>query len=90
MTKTRIQPFCRINNICLGYFDRNRVFPRMVTEKNKALYLHKSHFFLIWKTQGNSFKQTTEKIKRTCKKVDKCITKKTSSFILKTNSCQKY
>ena len=31
MTKARIQPFCRANNINLGHFDGTRVFPRTVT-----------------------------------------------------------
>ena len=36
MTKARIQLFCRANNINLRYFDGIRVFPRKVTERNKA------------------------------------------------------
>ena len=32
MTKTGTQPFCRANNINLGYFDGTRVFPRTVTD----------------------------------------------------------
>ena len=45
MTKAKIQSFCRANNIILGYFDGVRVFPRRVTERNKALYLYNKHFF---------------------------------------------
>ena len=37
MTKARIQPFCRANNINLRYFDGEIVFPRSVTERNIAL-----------------------------------------------------
>ena len=34
MTMARIQPFCRANNINLGYFNGIRVFPRSVTDRN--------------------------------------------------------
>ena len=44
MTKARIQPFCRANNINLGYFDGERVFPRSVMDRNNALYLYNNHF----------------------------------------------
>ena len=63
MTIARIQPFCRANNIDLGYFDGTRVFPRSVTERDKALYLYNNHFCLIWKSEGVSFNQTTKKLK---------------------------
>ena len=55
MTKARIQPFCRANNINLVYFNDERVFPRSVREKNNALCLYKNHFCLIWKSEGASF-----------------------------------
>ena len=38
ITKARIQPFCRANNINLRYFDGERVFPRSVTDKKKTLF----------------------------------------------------
>ena len=38
MARARIQPFCRANNKNLGYFDGERVFPRSVTDGNKALF----------------------------------------------------
>ena len=47
MTKARIQTFCRANNISLGCFDGERVFPRSVTDRNNALYLHNNHFFIM-------------------------------------------
>ena len=52
MTKARIQPFCRANNINLGYYNNDRVFPRSVTNRDSALYLYNNHFCLIWKSQG--------------------------------------
>ena len=57
MTKARIQPFCRANNINSGYYDGERVFPRSVTERNNALYIYNNHFCLIWKSEGVSFNQ---------------------------------
>ena len=44
MTKARIQPFCRANNINLGYYNDDRVFPRTVTNRDSALYLYNNHF----------------------------------------------
>ena len=57
MTKARIQPFCRANNINLGYFDGNGVYPRSVMNRDSALYLYNNHFCLIWKSQSVSFNQ---------------------------------
>ena len=57
MTKTRIQPICRAFNINLGYYDGERVSPRSVIERNKALYLYNSIFCLKWKSESVSFTQ---------------------------------
>ena len=38
MTRARIQPFCRANNINLGHHDGERLFPRSVTEKKLCFY----------------------------------------------------
>ena len=38
MTKARIQPFCRANNIDLGYYNEDRVYLRSVTNRDSALY----------------------------------------------------
>ena len=62
MTKARIQPFCRANNINLGYFDGIGVFPRMLTERSIAFYLHNNLFYLIRKSQGFSFNKAIEKL----------------------------
>ena len=43
MTKARNRPFCRANNIKLGHYDGERVFPRTVTEKT-ALFLYNDQF----------------------------------------------
>ena len=74
MTKATIQPFCRANNINLGYYDDDGAFPRTVTKRNSALYLKKNHFCLIWKSQGVSFNQTIQDLKDNFKIVDNYIT----------------
>ena len=52
MTKARIQPICIANNINLGYYDGERVFPRLVTDRNNALFLYNNHYCLIWRSGG--------------------------------------
>ena len=49
-------------------------FFRNQFKKEKALYLHKSHFFLTWKSQGVIFKQAIEQLERIFKIVDNYIT----------------
>ena len=74
VTKARIQSFCRANNFDLGYGDVERVFPRSVTERNKALYLYNNHFCLIWKSTIVSFNQVDEELKKNFKINDNFIT----------------
>ena len=74
MTKTRIQPFCRANNINLGYFDGERVFPKSVTDRNNALHLYNTHFCLLWETEGVSFNEVIQELKDSFKIVDNYIT----------------
>ena len=74
MTKARIQPFCRANNINLGYYNDDRVFPRTVTNRDSALYLYNNHFCLFWKSYGVSFNQTITELKDNFKIVDNYIT----------------
>ena len=82
MTKARIQPFCRANNINLGYYNNDRVFPRSVTNRDSALYLYNNHFCLIWKSQGVSFNQAIQELKNNFKIVDNYVTEENvnSSF----------
>ena len=75
-TKARIQPFCRANNINLGYFNEDRVIPRSVTNRDNALFLYSSHCCLIWKTDGVSFNQAITELKDNFKTVDIFITEK--------------
>ena len=74
MTKARIQPFCRANNINLAYYVGERVFPRSVTNRDSALYLYNNHFCLIWKSEGVSFNQAVQELKDNFNIVDNYIT----------------
>ena len=74
MTKARIQPFCRANNINLGYFDGDGVFPRSVTNRNSGLYLYNNHFCLIWISEIVSFNRAINEIKANFNIVDNYIT----------------
>ena len=56
MTKARTQPFCNKNNVNLGYYNDDRVFPRSVSNRDSALYLYNYHFCLIWKSQEKILK----------------------------------
>ena len=82
MTKARIQPFCRANNINLGYWDGERVFPRSVTNRDNALFLFNNHLCLIWKSEGVCFKQAIKELDDNFKMVDNYITEEnvTSHF----------
>ena len=79
MKIARIQPFCRANNINLGYFDGTRDFPGTVTERNIALLLQNNHFYLIWKSEGVSFNQSIRKLKGKFKTVNNYITEENVS-----------
>ena len=74
MTRARIQPFCRANNINLGYYNNDRVFPRTVTNGDTALYLYNNHSCLIWKSESLSFNQGIQELKNKFKIVDNYIT----------------
>ena len=74
MTKARIQPFCKANNIDLGYWDGERVFPRSVTNRDRALFLFNNHFCVIWKSENVSFKQAIKELDENFKIVDNYIT----------------
>ena len=74
MTKARIQPFCKANNIDIGYYNDERVFPRSVTNRDNALYLYNKHFCVIWKNENISFKDAVKELKDNFKIVDNYIT----------------
>ena len=74
MTKARIQPFCRANNISLGYYNGERVYPETIRNRQIALYLYNNHFCLIWRSQSVNFKQAITELKMNFKIVDNYIT----------------
>ena len=74
MTKARIQPFCRANNINIGYFDGDGVYPRSITNRDSALFLYNNHFCVIWKSENVSFKQAIKELDENFKIVDNFIT----------------
>ena len=80
MTIARIQPFCRANNIFVGYLDGLRITPRSVTDRNNALLLHNNHFCSIWKSEGVCFNQIIKEIKDKFKIVDNYITEEYVNF----------
>ena len=82
MNKARIQPFYKSNNINLGYFDGDGVYPRSVTIRGSALFLFDNHFCVIWKSEGVSFKHAIKELKDNFKIVDNYITEEnvTSNF----------
>ena len=57
MTKSRSQPLCRSDKILIGWFDGIRVFPRTVTGRDNALFLHNKLFGIIWKSENVSYNQ---------------------------------
>ena len=64
MTSATIQPICRKHNINIGCYDGFRVCPRKNTERNIALYMHKNHFCLSWKSDAISFNKVKEELKK--------------------------
>ena len=74
MTKARIEPFCRANNIIIRYYIEHRVFPRSVTSRDSASFLCNNFFCVIWKSEGVSFKQAFKELKDDFKIVDNFIT----------------
>ena len=83
MTTARVEPFCKANNINLGYYNNERVFPRTVTNRDSALYLYNNHFCLIWKSRGVSFNQVVQELKDNFKIVDNYITNENTESYFK-------
>ena len=74
MTKARIRPFGKANNIILGYCNNDTVFPRTVTNRDSASCLFNNHFGVIWKSENVSFKQANRELEENFKIVDNYIT----------------
>ena len=77
MTSAQNQPFCGKYNINIGCFDGPRINPRNMTQRKIALFIHSSHFCLIWKSNGISvFQVIPEELKQNFKIVDIVISDK--------------
>ena len=76
MTSARNQPFYQKHNINMGCYERFRLNPRKITERNISLDFYKNPFSLIWEPQAVSFNKATEKLKLIFKIVDKVISDK--------------
>ena len=74
MTIARIEPFCRANIINLGYYNNDRVFSKIVPNRDSALYLYNNLFCLICKSQAVSFIQAFQELKKNFQLVDNYIT----------------
>ena len=84
MTSVKIQPFCRKNNINIGCFDGRRINPGNITQTNTSLFIHKNPFWLIWKSNDNSFNQVVKNdLKPKFKVVDNVISDKQFEKIIK-------
>ena len=79
MTMARIQPCLRKLGIDLGYYNKDRVFPRTVTNRDIALFLYNNHFCLKWKSQNVSFKDANKEVKGNVKIFDNYITENVNS-----------
>ena len=60
MTSARIQPFCKKHIINKGCYDGFRLISGAFRERKIRLYMKKSHFCSIWKSNGISFNKTIE------------------------------
>ena len=56
------------NNI--GYYSRKELFPRIITERSKALFLLNNDFCLIWNSDGVVFIIAVEEVQSKLKIVD--------------------
>ena len=84
MTSPRIQPFCWKHNVNFGCFDRKRMSPRNLTQRNTSLFIQNNHFSLTWKSNGINFNQVIEdEIKPNIEFVDKCISDKHGKRFIK-------
>ena len=82
MTQATIQPFCKKHNINVGCLGGSIINPKNPTEENIALYLHKNHFCLIWRSQDISFSKAIEELNLNFTFADICISDKhVESFI---------
>ena len=84
-TSARIQLFCKKHSFNFGCYDGFRVCPRKTTERNRALYINKNPFCLIWKSEVESFNKTIKELKLNYKVVDHIICNKHVKNFIKLN-----
>ena len=58
----------------LSYYNGKEIWPRIISERNEALFLYNNHFCLISKSQSVGFKKVLEETKSIFKMVDNVIT----------------
>ena len=75
MTRARIQPYLRKLGNNLRYYKGKEFWPRFITERNKAFFLHIIHFCLIWESENVSFIKIIRELRQNFKVVDNYITK---------------
>ena len=77
MTSARVQPFCQKYFINIGCYDGFKVWPRDITERKIAFYVHKNNFCLIRISQNICFNKPIEgDLKPNFKVVDNVISVK--------------
>ena len=82
MKSFRVEPFCKKHTINTGCYDGFRVCRRKNTERKRKLYLYKTQFCLIWKSQLVSFNKAIEESKTNFKVVDDALSDKTLLKVL--------
>ena len=73
MTQARIQPFRSAYNFNIGYYSGQDFFSRIVTDRNKALFLYINRFCLMGKSKGANFNEAVEEVKSKIKIFDNQI-----------------
>ena len=65
MTEARVKSFCKEEGIDIGYSNGTESLPRSCKEWRKYLYLYKSLFYVIWRSEVVFSLKTTEELKKT-------------------------
>ena len=83
MTMARIQPCPKKLGVNVGYYNGKEIWPRNITERNRALFLYNNHFCLIWKSENVSFKDAIKELKDIFKIVDNYMTEENVNSFFK-------
>ena len=68
-TQACIEPCCKAFDINIGYYNGKKLYPGMVTERNKALYLYRNRFCLTWKSERISSNEAIKQLKSILKNI---------------------